>query len=70
MGTDSLDDEDDSFYKDAAEVIVLVIKKDDTVNIKTSVTDMHELQSIFSTAMMMASFQHVKSMGDDIDKLH
>ena len=70
MGTDSLDDEDESFYKDAAEVIVLVIKKDDTVNIKTSVTDMHELQSIFSTAMMMASFQYVKSIGGDIDKLH
>lgn len=70
MGTDSLDDEDENFYKDAAEVIVLVIKKDDTVNIKTSVTDMHELQSIFSTAMMMASFQYVKSMGGDIDKLH
>jgi len=66
----SLDDEEDSFYKDAAEVIVLVVKKDDTVNIKTSVTDMHELQSIFSTAIMMASFQHVKSIGDDVDKLH
>jgi hypothetical protein len=70
MGTDSLDDEEDAFYKDAAEVIVLVVKKDDTVNIKTSVTDMHELQSIFSTAIMMASFQHVKSIGNDIDKLH
>jgi hypothetical protein len=70
MGTDALDLQDEKFYEDMAEVIIIVVKKDDTVNIKTTVQDMHELQSIFSTGIMMASFHDIKSSGSDIDKMH
>ena len=68
MGTDALEDE--KFYEDMAEVIIIVVKKDDTVNIKTTVQDMHELQSIFSTGIMMASFHDIKSLDPGVDKLH
>lgn len=68
MGTDALEDE--KFYEDMAEVIIIVVKKDDTVNIKTTVQDMKELQSIFSTGIMMASFHNIKSLDPDVDKLH
>lgn len=67
---DALDDADEKFYDEMAEVIIIVVKKDDTVHIKTTVHDMHELQSIFSTGIMMASFHDIKSLGSDIDKLH
>lgn len=67
MGTNPLD-KDDEFWDDMEDVIFLCIKKDRTINMKTSVSDMDELQSIFSTALMMATFHKVKQ--EDIDKLH
>ena len=70
MGSDSLDLEDEKFYEGMAELIIIVVKKDDTVNIKTTVQDMHELQSIFNTGIMMASFHHIKSLDPGVDKLH
>jgi len=69
MGTDPLD-ADDPFWEDMEDVIFLCIRKDRTINMKTSVQDMDELQSIFSTALMMATFHKVKSDSSDIDKLH
>lgn len=67
MGTHPLDKEDE-FWNDMEDVIFICIKKDKTINMKTSVQDMDELQSIFSTALMMATFHKVKQ--EDIDKLH
>lgn len=67
MGTNPLDRED-AFWDDMEDVIFICIKKDKTINMKTSVSDMDELQSIFSTALMMATFHKVKQ--EDIDKLH
>lgn len=67
MGSNPLD-ADDEFWDDMEEVIFLCVKKDKTINMKTSVRDMDELQSIFSTALMMATFHKVKK--EDIDKLH
>jgi len=37
---------------------------------KTSVKDMDELKSIFSTAFMMALFHDMKRNPSDLDKLH
>jgi len=68
MGDDSL--EDDSFYDGLEYVVIIGIKTDKTVNIKTNVYDLKELQSILSAAMMMSTVHHVKSLGKDIDKLH
>ena len=67
MGKHPLD-KDDEFWDDMEDVIFLCVKKDRTINMKTSVRDMDELQSIFSTALMMATFHKVKQ--EDIDKLH
>lgn len=67
MGKHPLDKEDE-FWNDMEDVVFLCIKKDRTINMKTSVSDMDELQSIFSTALMMATFHKVKQ--EDIDKLH
>lgn len=67
MGKHPLDKEDE-FWNDMEDVVFLCVKKDRTINMKTSVRDMDELQSIFSTALMMATFHKVKQ--EDIDKLH
>lgn len=69
MGTNPLD-KDDEFWKDMDDVVFLCIKKDRTINMKTSVTDMEDLKSIFSTAFMMALFHDMKSSPKDVDKLH
>jgi hypothetical protein len=67
MGKHPLDKTDD-FWEGMEDVVLLCIRKDKTVHMKTSVQDMDELQSIFSTALMMATFHKVKQ--EDIDKLH
>jgi|SanBayMetagenome_1026888.scaffolds.fasta_scaffold50723_2 hypothetical protein len=67
MGTHPLD-KDDEFWEDMEDVVFICVKKDKRINMKTSVRDMDELQSIFSTALMMATFHKVKQ--EDIDKLH
>lgn len=69
MGADPLDP-DDEFWKDMEDVIFVNIKKDRTINLKTSVKDMEELKSIFTTAFMMAMFQDMKSDPKDLDKYH
>ncbi len=39
-------------------------------NMKTSVKDMEDLKSIFTTAFMMALFHDMKINPTDVDKLH
>jgi hypothetical protein len=69
MGTNPLE-VDDGFWDDMEDVIFLCIKKDRTINMKTSVKDMEDLKSIFTTAFMMAMFHDMKSSPKDVDKLH
>lgn len=69
MGTNPLD-KDDPFWDDMEDVIFLCIKRDKTINMQTSVKDMDELKSIFTTAFMMAMFHDMKSDPTDVDKLH
>jgi hypothetical protein len=69
MGTNPLD-VDDGFWDDMEDVVFLCIKKDRTINMKTSVKDMDDLKSIFTTAFMMALFHDMKSNPKDVDKLH
>lgn len=70
MGNDPLDFENDEFWKDMEDVVFLCIKKDRTINLKTSIMNMEELKSVFSTAYTMAMFQDMKKNPKDIDKLH
>lgn len=69
MGANPLE-VDDGFWDDMEDVIFLCIKKDRTINMKTSIQDMDELKSIFTTAFMMAMFHDMKSSPKDVDKLH
>ena len=68
MGTHPLDP-DDVFWEDMEDVVFLCIKKDKTVNLKTSIQDMEELRSVFSTAYLMALYHDMKSYPNGIDKL-
>lgn len=70
MGNDPLDFENDEFWKDMEDVVFLCINKDRTINLKTSIMDMEELKSVFSTAYIMAMFQDMKKNPKDIDKMH
>jgi hypothetical protein len=70
MGSDSLIDKDDPFWDDMEDVLIVCVKKDKTVNLKTTVKDMEELKSICSTIFMMALFQNMKDLPRDVDKLH
>lgn len=67
MGTNPLDD--DEFWDDLEDVIMVCVKKDKTVNLKTSIMDMEELRSVLTTAYLMAIFHDTKSYPKDIDKL-
>ena len=69
MGKHPLDKEDE-FWNDMEDVVFLCIKKDRTINLKTSIMDMEELKSVFSTAYTMAMFQDMKKNPKDIDKMH
>jgi hypothetical protein len=69
MGTNPLDFED-GFWKDMEDVVFINIRKDRTINMQTSVQNMEELKSIFSTAYMMAMFQDMKSDPKDVDNFH
>jgi hypothetical protein len=69
MGTNPLDFED-GFWKDMEDVVLINIRKDRTINMQTSVQNMEELKSIFSTAYMMAMFQDMKSDPKDVDNFH
>jgi len=68
MGEHPLDPEDE-FWQDMEDVIFICVRKDKTVNLKSSVRDMDELRSIFTTAYMMALFHDTKSYPDGVDKL-
>jgi alpha-glucosidase (family GH31 glycosyl hydrolase) len=69
MGTNPLDFED-GFWKDMEDVVFINVRKDRTINMQTSVQNMEELKSIFSTAYMMAMFQDMKSDPKDVDNFH
>jgi len=68
MGKHTLD-EDDVFWDNLEDVLFIAVKKDKTVNIKTSIMDMDELRSVLTTAYMMAMFQHMKSSSEGLDNL-
>lgn len=69
MGKHPLD-KDDAFWDDMEDVVFLCVKKDRTINMKTSISDMEDLKSVFTTAFMMAMFHDMKSSPKDVDKLH
>lgn len=69
MGANPLDP-DDKFWEGMEDVIFISVKKDKTVNVKTSIMDLAELKSVFATAYIMAIFHDAKSYPSDFDNLH
>ena len=69
MGGNPLDLEDD-FWKDMEDIVFINIRKDRTINLQTSIMNMEELKSVFSTAYMMAMFRDMKTDPKDIDRMH
>ena len=70
MGNDPLEFKNDEFWKDMQDVVFVCVKKDKTINLKTSILDMDELKSVFSTAYTMALFHDMKTNPKDIDRMH
>jgi hypothetical protein len=70
MGTDALDGELGSFYQDLEGVVIIGVKKDQTVNIKTNIYDKEEFQAVLTTAIMMSALQNDKFSKRDVDNMH
>lgn len=69
MGEHPLDP-NDKFWEEMEDVLFICIRKDKTINLKTSVTNMEDLKSVLATAYLMAIFQDVKSFPDGVDNMH
>lgn len=70
MGDDSLEGEVDKFYRDLEGVVIIGVKKDQTVNIKTNIYDKEEFQAVLTTAIMMSALQNDKFSKRDVDNMH
>lgn len=60
----------DEFYNGMNNVIILVVKEDKTVNLRTSIKDLKEVKSVLSAAYMMATLHDVKRDDYGIDNMH
>lgn len=67
---DSLEGEVDKFYRDLEGVVIIGVKKDQTVNIKTNIYDKEEFQAVLTTAIMMSALQNDKFSKRDVDNMH
>jgi hypothetical protein len=66
MGTDALEE----FYADMEDVLIIGVNSDKTINLKTSVQDLEEVQAILNTALMMVLLHKVKSDDFGVDRMH
>lgn len=71
MKDDSLIDKDDPFWQDMEDVLIVCVKRDSTVNLKTSIQDMEDLKGVLATLYSMALFQQMKQKPiDGVDRMH
>lgn len=71
MGADPLIDKDDPFWQDMEEVLIVCVKGDRTVNIKTTIQDMEDLKGVLATLYSMALFQQMKQKPiNGVDRMH
>jgi hypothetical protein len=50
--------------------VCIVIKEDNTVNLRTSTMDLEQLKAIFSSAYLMVSSHNVGTEDESVDKYH
>lgn len=67
MGTNPLDED---FLDNLNQFIIIGIKKDKTVNVRTNVYNKNDYQSILTTAILMSTLNKDKFAGGDVDNIH
>jgi hypothetical protein len=60
----------DAFYEGMNDVIILAIKDDKTVSLRTSIQDIKEVKAVLSAAYMMATLHDVKRDDFGLDNMH
>lgn len=71
MGRDSLEDIDSDFYKDLDKVIIVGVKANKTVNVRTNIYDKQEFRDVLTTALIMSVSTDFKDISNDgVDNLH
>lgn len=71
MGRDSLEDIDSDFYSDLEKVIIIGVKSNQTVNVRTNIYDKQEFRDVLTTAMIMSVSTDFKDISNDgVDNLH
>ena len=66
MGNDALEE----FYADMEDVLIIGVNSDRTINLKTTVQDLEEVQAILNTALMMVLLHKVKKDDYGVDRMH
>ena len=61
---------DQKFLEGMKDYICIVIKEDNTVNLRTSTMDLEQLKAIFSAAYLMVSSHIVGTEDEGVDKYH
>jgi hypothetical protein len=69
MGRDALKDSLDEFVKDIVDIVVIGVKADKTVYVKTSIYDKEEFQAVLTTAILMSVVNSSKFGNDGVDTL-
>jgi hypothetical protein len=67
MGRDALKDSLDEFVKDIVDIVVIGVKADKTVYVKTSIYDKEEFQAVLTTAILMSVVNSSKFGNDGVD---
>lgn len=71
MGRDSLEDIDSDFYKDLDKVIIVGVKSNQTVSVRTNIYDKQEFRDVLTTALIMSVSTDFKDISNDgVDNLH
>lgn len=71
MGRDSLEDIDSDFYSDLEKVIIIGVKSNQTVNVRTNIYDKQEFRDVLTTALIMSVSTDFKDISNDgVDNLH
>lgn len=68
MGADSLISKE--FFEDLSGIIIIGVKNDSTVNVRTNILNKEEYQSVITTALVMSSLESDKFTDKRLDNLH
>ena len=69
MGKDALRDNLEEFVKEIADIVIIGVKADKTVCVKTSMTDKEEFRAVLTTAMLMSVVNSSKFGNGGVDTI-